>query len=234
MTQDISSSPAQRLMQIQTRLECACLSAQRSTNSVRLIGVSKTKSIAEITNFHQWGLMDFGENYIQEWQEKKKALADYPIHWHFIGRLQKNKIKFLVDGTTLIHSINDGDALKKINQLAEQKGLIQPLLLQVQSKSDINKAGFSEKQLFAILKEAPQFTSVAIKGFMTIGQATDNLKTSQQDFRDLAQLLREAQKIELGHHALTELSMGMSRDFEIAIQEGATLIRVGSDLFGTR
>lgn len=191
-----------------------------------LVAVSKTKPASEITELYAAGQRDFAENYVQEFTEKKKQVpAD--ITWHFIGHLQRNKVKLIVPGTGLIQSVDSSRLLQAINQQSAESGIQTDVLLQVHIASEESKFGLSEAELFELLNDFPQHCK--LKGLMGMASFTSDQSIIEAEFRHLRKLFDEIKTEERNI-----LSMGMSADYKIALACGSNLIRIGSALFGAR
>ena len=182
----------------------------------------------------------FGENYIQEALKKRAVLDDIlnlknrTLHWHFIGRLQKNKIKSIVGSFSMIHSIASEEHLYAVSVCAEKKQVFQKVLLQVKIAKEDFKQGFDPQQIYEKWKEWQNLPHLQICGLMTFPPATQDPENSRLYFVQLQNLLKELQTLSPGLSFLKELSMGTSGDFSVAIEEGATFVRVGSAFFGER
>lgn len=219
------SAVAQRLAQVREAVEAARVRSHHR-QPVQLVGVSKRQPIDTLREAHAAGLQDFGENYAQELREKSEALLD--VRWHFIGPLQSNKVK-LVAGTHLVHSVDRAKLLGKLESL----GVAQDVLVQVNVAAEPQKAGVAPDELPALLDRFADLDHVRCRGLMLIPpqgapEATRPHFAALRTLRDdLAQTARP-------HVELEHLSMGMSADFEVAIEEGATLVRVGTAIFGPR
>lgn len=197
---------------------------------VTLVAISKTKPVELIRQAYQAGQIDFGENYADELLIKKSqlaqiGLADLPIRWHFVGHLQRRKAKEIVGEVELIHSLDSLELADEINKRAMAKGIVQRCLLQVNLSDETTKSGIAENEIQSFLTKTTTLTNLKIVGLMTLPPLFDAPEKSRPYFRKLRELLPSP---------LTELSMGMSHDFGIAIEEGATLIRIGSAMFGER
>lgn len=203
----------------------------------RLVAASKYQSEDKIRRLYAAGCRDFGENYVQEWRSKKAALAqDCPdIRWHFIGRIQSNKLPDLASAVSLIHSLASLDHLRKLNTLCEKRGVAQDVLVEVNLASERSKAGIAPSTLSAFLAQANTCAHVRVTGLMTLPPPADAAEVSRPFFRDL-RALRDAANAKgvYTRHSLSELSMGTSADWEIAVEEGATIVRIGTALFGPR
>ena len=227
-------SIASNLAAIRAQVAAACKQAGRKPESVRLIAVSKTKSAELVREAFDAGHLEFGESYMQEFLEKYEspALQDCPIQWHFIGHLQSNKIRSIVGKVSLIHGIDKLSTAEELSKRAVQQNLTVDYLLEVNTSGEASKYGMAPH---AVLAEASAFfalPNVRLRGLMTI--ATYEREAARREFRELRELLEQLQAIAPDPTLVTELSMGMSGDFEEAIQERATMIRVGSAIFGWR
>ncbi len=221
------------LPEIQHLITRSALAAKRNPESIRLIAVTKTFGIETIREAYQMGLRDFGENRVQELLEKREQLpAD--IRWHMIGRLQTNKVKGILGKTALIHSLDRLELFEKMDSEArKQKILRLECLLQVNLSGEAAKAGFAPDQVENFLKQLPRDTPVKIQGLMVMGPLTEDRAEIRHVFHS-GKIFFDTLKKNWPQIEWRELSMGMSGDFEIAIEEGTTLIRIGSALFGAR
>ncbi len=216
--------------ELSKRINDACIASHRTPQSVRMVAISKAKPAARILEAYSCGISDFGENRIQEAQEKIRTLSDRGITWHFVGRLQGNKARKAVKLFDVIHSIDSLDLAAKISKEAEKIHKRQDILLQVNISGEKTKTGFSEGELMQAFPRLLQLGSLSLRGLMTIAPISNDAKNSRPIFRKL-RALRD--KLEQTHSvSLPELSMGMSQDFGVAIEEGATMIRIGTALFG--
>lgn len=196
---------------------------------VTLVAVSKIKPVSDILALYELGQRDFGENYVQELVDKQPQLpAD--IRWHFIGHLQSNKVKYIAPFVHLIHGIDSASTLKEINKQAIKNNRTIDCLLQVHIAQEETKFGFDETEVNAILS-ADQYPNARIKGLMGMASFSDDLALVRSEFHGLKNLLTKARSI---NPAMTILSMGMSGDYALAIEEGSTMVRIGSLLFGHR
>ncbi len=222
-----------RLAGIRERIARAADRAGRDPASVRLVAVSKTFSPDHIRIAADAGQADFGENKIQEALEKMAATSDLPIRWHHIGHLQSNKAKKAI-GFFAIHGVDSTDLLLKINQAATAEGQQPTVLIQVDLAQEPTKFGAQPIDVPGILREAPGCLHAAVRGLMTLPPADDDQEHARPYFRRLMALRAEWLALGAAPQMLSEVSMGMSHDFEVAIEEGATMIRVGSAIFGDR
>ncbi len=227
MTENLTLS----LQAIQQRLRQAEQAAQRPAHSVQLLAVSKTVSADRVRQAFAAGQTAFGENYVQEWLEKQQTLADLAIEWHFIGPLQSNKTRHVAELASWIHSV---DRLKIAQRLSEQRPSTLPPLnvcLQVNVSGEASKSGVDPEQALALAQAIAALPKLRLRGLMCIPEAAADEAALAAQFRCLQQLF-----VELQQHGLTldTLSMGMSADIELAVAQGATMVRVGSALFGAR
>ncbi|MCX7954798.1 MAG: YggS family pyridoxal phosphate-dependent enzyme [Bacteroidales bacterium] len=199
---------------------------------VTIVAISKTHNIDKIKEAYECGIIDFGENKVQELNEKQKNLS-LPIRWHMVGHLQTNKVKYIAPFIHLIHSLDSLKLAKEINKFAQKNNRIIDCLLQVHIAKEETKFGLYEKELYELI-ENPEFTSlknINIKGLMGMATFTDDTKQIEKEFKFLRNLF---EKLKNNFPSFTELSMGMSNDYKIAIACGSTMIRVGTLIFGER
>ena len=207
-----------------------------SPNSCRLVAVSKTKSPAVIQEAYEAGQRIFGENKVQEMTEKS-GLLPKDIEWHMIGHLQRNKVKYIAPYVSLIHAVDSIRLLSEINKQGSKVNRLIPCLLQIQIAEEETKFGLSEEELILLLTsdEVKEMENIKIAGLMGMATNTDDKIQVRKEFKGLKRLFDQVNAMELpGHIDMKELSMGMSGDYKIAIEEGSTLIRVGSAIFGAR
>lgn len=205
------------------------------TQGVTLVAVSKTKPVEDILELYQLGQRDFGENYVQELVDKQAQLPK-DIRWHFIGHLQSNKVKYIASFVHLIHGVDSASLLKEINKQAVKNNRIIDVLLQVYIASEETKFGLDETELAAVVDDlrANLFSNVRVIGLMGMASFTENQDKVRSEFKKLKQIFDLLPKLEITQIAPQFLSMGMSADYPIAIQEGSNMVRIGSLLFGSR
>ena len=209
--------------------------AGRDPNAVRLVAVTKYVKADGVRQAVHAGVTICGENRLQEAQEKMRDLGDQPgVNWHFIGRLQRRKLKSIVGRFALIHSVESLEQIEEIDRRAEDLRVRQSILLQINVGNESTKGGFSPSGLLDVLPNMPKFCHVMICGLMGIPPREEDPEAVRPHFQKLKQLAEEITALKLSGVHMTELSMGMSNDYTIAIQEGATLVRVGTALFGER
>ncbi len=224
-------SPSERLLAVQQRLESACHEVDRPIDSVSLLAVSKTRDSIELRAMAALGLRRFGENYLQEALSKIATLKDLDLEWHFIGPLQSNKSKPVAENFAWVHSV---DRLKLAHRLSEQRPPELPPLnvcLQVNVSGEESKSGVSFAELPELARQVAELPNLRLRGLMAIPAPADDFETQRTPLRQLRQALEQ-----LNHEGLQldTLSMGMSDDLEAAVAEGATIVRIGTALFGPR
>ena len=197
---------------------------------VTLVAVSKTKPNSAIMAAYESGQRDFGENKVQDLATKAEELPN-DIHWHMIGHLQSNKVKYIAPFVHLIHAVDSFKLLKEINKRAQQNERVINCLLQIHIAQEQTKFGFSESEVKSILSEASQLEHVCIKGLMGMATYTSDIRVVRQEFTSLKNLFDELKE---SQPEFEILSMGMSGDYVTAIEEGSTMVRVGSAIFGSR
>lgn len=215
-------SISHNLESVCARIVTAANHSGRDPDSIKLVAVSKTKSVEDIREAYQAGQRVFGENYAQELRQKADALADLSIEWHFIGHLQRNKAKFLAEGVQWV-AVDSFAAAETLDWRATQDI---NLLIEVNVAGESTKAGVEPKEIPELVSSLQKLNHMNVRGLMCLPPYNDDPEKSRPSFRKLRELLVSTN--------LTELSMGMSHDFEVAIAEGATIIRVGEAIFGQR
>ncbi|MBW1866753.1 MAG: YggS family pyridoxal phosphate-dependent enzyme [Deltaproteobacteria bacterium] len=224
----------QKLDYIKTRIREAAASCGRDPKSIRLVAVGKTKPAELVRQAITAGAAIIGENYIQEAREKFKALGDCTVSWHYIGHLQSNKAKYAVRIFDLIHSVDSLKLAGELDKHAQKIDKIQPILIQVNISKETTKGGVHEAQTLELVRAVSQFTNLSIKGLMTMPPYFDDPDRARPFFKALGDLRQQIRLARIPNVSMDELSMGMSGDFEAAIEEGATLVRVGTAIFGAR
>ena len=207
------------------------ISEELKEKNVTLVAVSKTKPVEDILELYQLGQRDFGENYVQELVEKHNQLPK-DIRWHFIGHLQSNKVKLIAPFISLIHSVDSQKLLKEINKQASKSDRVIDCLLQVHIAKEETKFGLDESELMEVLDlNLKDYKNVSVKGLMGMASFTDNAEIVRKEFQSLKKLFNQ---FAVHHSPFTTLSMGMSSDYQMAIEEGSNMVRIGSLLFGER
>lgn len=226
-------SIAQNLTEVKKRIEAAARRAGRGLGQVRLVAVSKTVPVARLQEAVAAGQTLFGENYLQEAQPKIAALGD-AAHWHFVGHLQTKKAKGVVGLFDLIHSVDRLKLAQALDQAAARLGRIQDILIQVNLAGEASKSGAAPGEVADLLEEIGKLPHLRVMGLMTMPPWFDEPERVRPYFRALRELRDRLEELRLSASGLPELSMGMTGDFEVAVEEGATLVRVGAAIFGER
>lgn len=232
MANDLKATIISNIEKVREKIKKSAEKSGRNPDEIVLVAVSKNKPIEAIKIAYEAGLRIFGENRAQEAREKVEKLKDLDISWHFIGRLQKNKVKYVVSFSELIHSVDSVELLLEIDKRAKKISKLQDILLEVNISGEETKAGFNPDRVDEIVEKALELENINLKGFMTMAPLVENPEEVRWVFKNLRELRdKVAQKYNLKN---LELSMGMSNDFEVAIEEGATMVRIGTAIFGRR
>jgi pyridoxal phosphate enzyme (YggS family) len=224
----------QRLEQVKDRIRRVAESCNRDADSVKLVAVSKTMAAETVREAIEAGVTILGENYVQEARDKFKALVQHPVSWHFIGHLQSNKAKYAVRLFDLIHSVDSLKLARELDKQAAKLEKIQQILVQVNISGEDTKSGISADESPRLIEEISQLKNLAVKGLMTMPPYFYQPEKVQPFFAALRELRDQIKAQTLPGVSLDELSMGMTGDFEVAIKEGATLVRIGTAIFGER
>lgn len=227
-------SVADNLAVIRGRIAAACGRAGRDPSRIKLVGVTKKAPVEKIREAIDAGIAIVGENYIQEARKKKDILAGLPVAWHFIGHLQTNKARIAVECCDCIETLDREGLAVELNQRCEKAGKKYPVLIQVNIGSEPTKSGIPPDELFSFFKLASTLEWLNVRGLMALPPFFDQPERARPYFRQMRKLLDELRQKAPVPENLVELSMGMSGDFEVAIEEGATLVRIGTALFGQR
>ena len=222
---------AENLKILNERIQSKCNELNRDPEKIKLIAVSKTYAADAINIANDFGLTDFGENKAQELRDKYNILGD-KVTWHFIGGLQRNKVKYVVNAASFIHSVDSVSLVDEIDKHAAKLGKVQKILLEVKTSFEESKSGAEgEDNLTELARHCGSLENINLIGLMTMAPFTNDEKIIRQSFSELRKL---KDKLNGCGFNLSELSMGMTNDFEIAIEEGATMLRIGSAIFGSR
>jgi len=221
------------IREVEDKISAACKRAGRNPEEVTLIAVSKTMPVEAIREAMECGIIEFGENRPQELRDKQAEITE-PLHWHMIGSLQTNKLKYVIGKTVLIHSVDSVHLAQAIHEMSEKKGLITDVLLEVNVAGEESKHGIPPEELETTVRALTAFSSIRIRGLMTVAPYTENAEENRIYFRQMKQLMVDINSKNIDNVYMDILSMGMTGDFEIAIEEGATLVRVGTGIFGHR
>ena len=223
-----------RVQSVLAKIRAAAEKAGRSSNAVRLVAATKTVGIPQIAAGVQAGLSLLGENRVQEALTKIPAFTHGSVQWHFIGQLQRRKVRSVIGVFDLIHSVDTLELAQEIDRRAGDAGHRQDVLLEVNIGNEPTKAGFRPDDVRQAVSELAHLSHIRIKGLMAIPPPTSDPGSARPYFRKLAELAKTIDAQQLPSVKMDELSMGMSNDYEVAIEEGATLVRVGSAIFGAR
>ncbi|MDD6332233.1 MAG: YggS family pyridoxal phosphate-dependent enzyme [Clostridium sp.] len=218
---------------VQANIETACQKAGRDPREVTLIAVSKTKPLSDIEEAIDCGMMEFGENKVQELVDKIEHVSR-PVHWHLIGHLQTNKVKYIADKGLLIHSVDSVKLAKEIQKEAVKKQADCDILLEVNVAREESKFGFTCEEVPDAVAEIAQLSNVHIQGLMTIAPFVENPEDNRVIFAKLHKLLLDIKSRNIDNVNMNVLSMGMTNDYTVAVEEGATMVRVGTGIFGAR
>lgn len=218
---------------IKQRICGACKRAGRAESEVTLIAVSKTKPISMLEDLYNHGVRHFGENKVQELSEKMDALAN-DTHWHMIGHLQRNKVKYIANSVSYIHSVESVRLAETISKEAVKHQRTIPILIEINAAGEESKFGIRPEETEAFIREISGLPGIKICGLMTVAPFVEDPEDNRTVFRQMKQLSVDIEAKNINNVSMRELSMGMTNDFEIAVEEGATFVRVGSAIFGER
>ena len=220
-------------LSVKDRVKQACMRASRDEKEVLLIAVSKTRTFDEIDEAAKAGARVFGENKPQELREKADAL-NKEYEWHMIGHLQTNKIKYIVERAALIHSVDSYRLAEAVNKEAEKRNMTANILVQVNIAEEESKFGLNLEEVETLIRQIALLKHVKIKGLMTVPPFVENPEDNRVHFQNMRHLFIDIKEKNIDNVDMNELSMGMTGDFEVAIEEGATMVRVGTGIFGER
>ena len=221
------------LKQVEDNIAKACARAGRDRSEVTLIAVSKTKPVEMLQEIYDEGVRTFGENKVQEICEKYEQLPS-DIEWHMIGHLQRNKVKQVIDKAALIHSVDSYRLAQEISVQAQKKNICMPILVEVNIAQEESKFGISADDTVQLVEEIAALPNLEIKGLMTIAPFVTDPEENRTYFRQIKQLSVDIKSKNIDNVSMDVLSMGMTGDYEVAIEEGATMVRVGTGIFGAR
>ena len=218
---------------VEEKISAACKKAGRAREEVTLVAVSKTKPISMIEEAMESGITQFGENKVQELTSKYEVLPKN-LNWHLIGHLQTNKVKYIVDKAVLIHSVDSLKLAMQIDKEAAKRNIISNILIEVNMAKEDTKFGVYAEDVYPLILEVSKLKHVQIQGLMTIAPFVENPEKNRVYFRNLRQLNIDIKSKNIDNVHMDILSMGMTGDYEVAIEEGATIVRVGTGIFGER
>lgn len=224
---------AENLKEVAKNMEAAAKGCKRCVQDVRLIAVTKTHGVDVINEAIDLGVTDIGENRVQEILEKYDQVK--PVRWHLIGHLQRNKVKYIIDKVHLIHSVDSFDLAKEIDRQAKKHGKVQDILLEVNVSGEESKFGLVPSDCAKLCQRvSAELENVRIQGLMTVAPYTDDTELLRDVFQGLSALADEIRNRNIENVCMDQLSMGMTNDYPLAIECGATMVRVGSGIFGNR
>lgn len=223
----------EKLNEVEKNICEACKKANRNREEVTLIAVSKTKPVEILKEVYDLEIRNFGENKVQELIDKQKELP-LDIKWHMIGHLQTNKVSKIIDKVILFHSVDSIHLAEIIEKEASKKGIIANILLEVNVGEEDSKYGFKIDDVICVIESISDFSHIKIKGLMTVAPFTENPEDNRIIFRNLKKLFDDIKEKNIDNVDMSVLSMGMTNDYMVAIEEGATMIRVGTGIFGER
>lgn len=222
-----------RLEEVEERIQEACTRAGRDRNEVTLIAVSKTKPAEVLKEAYDLGIRVFGENKVQELTEKYEVLPK-DIRWHMIGHLQTNKVKYIADKVELIHSVDSLKLAETIEKEAAKRNRTIDILVEVNVAEEESKFGLKVEEVIPFIEKVAGFSHINVRGLMTIAPFVENPEKNRSVFADLRKLSVDITEKNIDNVNVSILSMGMTNDYEVAIEEGATMVRVGTGIFGAR
>jgi pyridoxal phosphate enzyme (YggS family) len=228
----IALDVSQNIKEIIDKIEAAASKSGRNKEEIKLVAVSKTQPVEKMIEAKMCGLKAFGENKVQELMNKYPLIED--VEWHFIGHLQRNKVKYIIDKVSLIHSLDSISLAEEIDKRAKKIGRVMPVLIQVNIGKEESKSGVFEEDFENFVEKLSVFENIEIQGLMTIPPRCDLKEQNRAYFRKMKNLFDELKKYSFKNFNIKYLSMGMTDDYEIAIEEGANIIRIGTGIFGER
>lgn len=224
---------AENYKQVKENIAQACRAVGRNPEEVTLIAVSKTKPVEMLQQAYDAGGRCFGENKVQEIMDKYPCLPE-DIKWHMIGHLQRNKVKYIVDKVAMIHSVDSLRLAEAIEQEAKKQNVKVPVLIEVNVAGEESKFGLKPEEVLPFLETVSNFEHLQVKGLMTIAPYVENPEENRQIFRQLKKISVDIDQKNINNINMSVLSMGMTGDYQVAVQEGATMVRVGTGIFGDR
>lgn len=224
---------SENLREVEEKIAKACQRSGRDPKEVTLIAVSKTKPVEMLQEAYDAGARNFGENKVQEIVDKYDQLPQ-DIRWHMIGHLQRNKVKYIVDKVEMIHSVDSLRLAEAIDKEAKKKEVTVPILIEVNVAEEESKFGLSLEEVTAMAEDISKLTNLQIKGLMTVAPFVEDPEENRKVFRSLKKLSVDIAAKNINNVTMSVLSMGMTNDYEVAVEEGATMVRVGTAIFGAR
>ena len=223
----------ENLKNVQNNIKKACERVGRKPEEVTLVAVSKMKPLSDIEELLETGQLEYGENYVQELCDKYENISK-PVHWHMIGHLQTNKVKYIIDKVSMVHSVDSVRLAEAIEKEAAKKDICMPVLVEVNVAGEESKFGLSVEEVLPFLKEISSYEHLQVKGLMTIAPFVANPEENREVFQKLKKLSVDIAAKNINNVNMSVLSMGMTNDYQVAVEEGATMVRVGTGIFGER
>jgi pyridoxal phosphate enzyme (YggS family) len=225
---------SENIARIRQRIAAACIRAGRTPSEVTLIAVTKTFPAGLVKDVVREGIEDLGENYVQELLRKRAGLEVETVRWHFIGHLQSNKVRQIAPWIAMVHAVDSHSVARELDRQAAKAGRSIEALVEVNTTGEVSKYGLAPDAVAGFVREIAGFEALRVRGLMTIGPFLPDPEGSRPMFRRLRELSRRVADAGGGKVEMRHLSMGMSGDFEVAIEEGATMVRLGTAIFGAR
>lgn len=222
-------SIAENIGKVRQNIKAACERSGRNYEDITILGVTKTVGIDDIMCAVNEGICDLGENRVQEFMEKYGKIPN--VKWHIIGHLQTNKVKYIIGKTKLIHSVDTLKLAEEIERLSKRENVVTDILLEVNISGEKSKSGMSEDEILPILEKIEEFSCVKVRGFMTMAPKFASEDEIRQIFRKLYKIFVDISRKKYNNISMDYLSMGMSSDYTIAVEEGANIVRIGSKIF---
>lgn len=223
----------ENLQSVEKTIQAACDKSSRTRSDVTLIAVSKTKPVEMLQEIYAAGVRDFGENKVQEICEKYDKLPN-DIRWHMIGHLQRNKVKYIIDKVCMIHSVDSYRLAEEINIQAKKHQLVMPVLLEINIAKEQTKFGVTKEDAILLAEEMAHLTNLKVEGLMAVAPYVENAEDNRKYFQEIRQLAVDIQHKNIDNIDMHVLSIGMTGDYAVAIEEGASMVRVGTGIFGSR
>lgn len=233
MSEKMHTEIAENIRQVEKNIDTACKNAGRNREEVTLIAVSKTKPVSMLQEAYDYGCRHFGENKVQELVEKYEQMPK-DIKWHMIGHLQRNKVKYIIDKAYLIHGVDSLRLAEEISKEAVKKNVTAHILVEVNVAKEETKFGTTMEETLQLVKNIAALPSIQVEGLMTIAPYVENPEKNRQYFSDLYELSVDIMNKNIDNINMNVLSMGMTGDYMVAVEEGATYVRVGTGIFGDR
>ena len=223
----------ENLANVREKINIACKKVGRNPDEVTLVAVSKMKPLEDIETLLETGQMEYGENYVQELCDKYEKISR-PVHWHMIGHLQTNKVKYIIDKVSMIHSVDSIRLAETIEKEAAKKDICMPILIEVNVAEEESKFGLSVEEVLPFLEEICSYQHIKVMGLMTIAPFVADPEENREVFQKLKKLSVDIAAKNINNVNMSVLSMGMTNDYQVAVEEGATMVRVGTGIFGER